>query len=83
MSPVPESATVRVYTAERMKAIEDACIVNARIETGEDSARNLILIKHDGTLINVGNVGGTGSVVTPPPTGETPGLVTAIVQGVV
>lgn len=82
--PVPESASVTVFTAERMKQIEDNCVVDGRIEVGEDSARNLILVKNDGSTINVGNVGGTGgTVVTPPPDGNQPGIVTETVQEVV
>lgn len=82
--PAPESATVRVFTAARMQEIEDNCVVSAYIEVGEDSARNLILVKNNGVQINVGNVGGTGSVVVDPGTGGTQaGVVTNTVQEVV
>lgn len=81
--PAPESATVRVFTAERMQWIEDNCVVSGYIEVGEDSARNLILVKNNGIQINVGNVGGTGTVVVDPNPTNQPGLVTQVVQEVV
>lgn len=46
-------ATVTVYTAARMKAIEDNSIVSGRID-GDD----LILTKHNLTEVNAGNVRG-------------------------
>ena len=46
-------ATVTVYTAERMKAIEDASIVDGEI-VGDD----LILTKYDESTINAGSVRG-------------------------
>jgi hypothetical protein len=50
-------ATVTAYTAERMKEIEDSCIVDGAVVLD-----NLILTKHDGTEIDAGNVRGpTGS----------------------
>ena len=57
-------ATVTVYTAERMKAIEDASIVSGAI-VGND----LILTKFDETTINAGVVkgdkGDTGATGAP------------------
>lgn len=46
-------ATVTVFTAARMKAIEDGTVVNAAL-----SGNNLILYKYNGAAINVGNVRG-------------------------
>jgi hypothetical protein len=53
-------ATVTAYTAERMKAIEDSAVVD-----GDVVGDNLHLIRHDGGVIDAGNVRG--------PTG-TPGV---------
>lgn len=53
-------ATVTGLTAERMLAIEDASIIDGRVENG-----NLILIKHDGTEINAGPVLGPSGPVGP------------------
>jgi len=50
-------ATVTVFTAERMQAIEDSCIID-----GDVVGDNLILTRFDTTTINAGNVRGpTGS----------------------
>lgn len=50
-------SVVRVFTAERMQAIEDEAITGARLD-GTD----LILIRNNNTEINLGNVkGATGS----------------------
>ena len=46
-------ATVTVYTAERMKAIEDASVVSGEV-VGDD----LILTRFDATTVNAGNVRG-------------------------
>lgn len=50
-------ATVTVYTAARMKAIEDASIVNGQVV--ED---NLILQRFDGSFLDAGNVRGPQGV---------------------
>jgi hypothetical protein len=56
-------ATVTGFTAARMLAIENSTIDDAQL-----SGDNLILIRHDGTQINVGSVrGATGAAG---PTGE-------------
>ena len=51
-------ATVTAYTAERMKEIEDSCIVDGAVVLD-----NLHLTQHDGTVIDAGNV--RGPVGTP------------------
>ncbi len=59
--------TVEVFTKERMQAIEDEAIVDARIQAvGEQ--RQLILIKNNEEEVNVGDVRG--------PIGPTPSLPT-------
>lgn len=76
--------TVRVYTAARMKQIEDRCVVDARLEPGPDDVVSLILVRNDGSTINVGQIGGI--VVDPEDPGGgtgTPGLVTALVEEMV
>lgn len=45
--------TVTGFTAERMKQIEDQAIVDARLE-----AFNLLLIRHNQQVLNVGNIRG-------------------------
>lgn len=59
---------VTVFTADRMKAIEDGTIVDGDV-VGDD----LVLLRHDGTPINAGNVrgpqglkGDTGSISASP-----------------
>lgn len=58
-------AEITGFTADRMLAIEDASIVDGNV-VGDD----LILVKHDGTPINAGNVrgetGATGDPLDPP-----------------
>jgi hypothetical protein len=76
-------AEVRVFNYERMKELEDKAVVSAYIEEAADSARNLILVTNNGTLINVGNVGGTGGVVVVPPDGDQSGILTSHFQEVV
>lgn len=59
--------TVRVFTADRMQAIEDSAIVD-----GDVVGNNLILTRHDGATINAGNVRGPAG-----PTGASPLVVTS------
>lgn len=51
-------ATVQIFTAARMQAIEDQAIVNARLDNGSGTDKNLVLIRNNDTEINVGNVRG-------------------------
>lgn len=50
-------ATVKGLTAERTLEIEKNAITNARIES-VGAARNLILVKHDGTDVPLGDIRG-------------------------
>ena len=52
--------TVTGYTAAKMKTIEDGTVVN-----GSVSGDNLILVRHDGTTINVGSVRGPQGIQGP------------------
>jgi len=65
-------ATITGFTAARMLEIEDGTIVDAEIVDGE-----LILIKHDGTQVNAGDVTGPAGPVGPggPAGGLIPGEV--------
>lgn len=51
-------ATVQIFTAARMQAIEDQAIVNAELRDGSGSNKELVLIRNNATEINVGNVRG-------------------------
>jgi len=51
-------ATVQIFTAARMQAIEDQAIVNARLDNGSGTDKNLVLIRNNNTEVNVGNVRG-------------------------
>jgi hypothetical protein len=51
-------ATVEIFTAARMQAIEDEAIVNAELRDGSGSNKDLVLIRNNLTEINVGNVRG-------------------------
>jgi hypothetical protein len=57
-------ATVTGYTAERMKAIEDASVIDGEI----DGSGNLLLTRYDGTTITAGSV--VGPAGPPGATGE-------------
>jgi hypothetical protein len=73
--------TVTVLTAERMLEIEAEAVVNGEIEVGEDDTRNLVLLKKDGTRLNLGNVGGISGPGTGGPGPGQTNVYTAVYEG--
>lgn len=61
-------ATITGYTAERMKEIEDASIIDGEV----NGAGNLILTRYDGTDIDAGSVIGPEGPVSSPEVEEAP-----------